>query len=76
MSCFPICIYISKEVTSVVLGAVCLDGSPPAYQLDKGSGDGVNSWLMFIQVGLSNRDFLFSVIQTQKNFEKSICIDV
>ncbi|KAL8090091.1 hypothetical protein AgCh_039532 [Apium graveolens] len=32
-------------------GAVCLDGSPPAYQFDKGFGDGVNNWLIFLEGG-------------------------
>ncbi|KAJ0779718.1 putative pectinacetylesterase/NOTUM [Helianthus annuus] len=26
------------------------DGSPPAYQLDEGFGDGVDKWLIHIQV--------------------------
>lgn len=30
--------------------AVCLDGSPPAYHLDRGSGTGVNSWLIQLEV--------------------------
>ncbi|KAI3692355.1 hypothetical protein L6452_32169 [Arctium lappa] len=37
--------------SGVAKGAVCLDGSPPAYQLAKGFGDGVNSWLVHIQGG-------------------------
>ncbi|WJX37579.1 [Wnt protein] O-palmitoleoyl-L-serine hydrolase [Trifolium repens] len=32
-------------------GVVCLDGSPPAYQFDKGFGDGVNNWLIFLEGG-------------------------
>ncbi|KAL7160232.1 hypothetical protein ABFS83_01G079700 [Erythranthe nasuta] len=32
-------------------GAVCLDGSPPAYALDEGFGDGANSWVLFIEGG-------------------------
>ncbi|XLR50253.1 hypothetical protein S83_000925 [Arachis hypogaea] len=31
--------------------AVCLDGSPPAYHFDKGSGEGVNSWIVFLEGG-------------------------
>ncbi|KVH95100.1 Pectinacetylesterase, partial [Cynara cardunculus var. scolymus] len=31
------------------LDAVCLDGSPPAYQFDKGFGEGVDKWLIHIQ---------------------------
>ncbi|KVH91479.1 Pectinacetylesterase [Cynara cardunculus var. scolymus] len=37
--------------SGVAKGAVCLDGSPPAYQLAKGFGDGVNNWLVHIQGG-------------------------
>ncbi|KAF5753747.1 putative pectinacetylesterase/NOTUM [Helianthus annuus] len=36
---------------AVAKGAVCLDGSPPAYQFDAGFGDGVNNWLVHIQGG-------------------------
>ncbi|PWA92030.1 protein kinase superfamily protein [Artemisia annua] len=36
---------------AVAKGAACLDGSPPAYQFDAGSGDGVNNWLLHIQGG-------------------------
>uniref|UniRef100_K3XNG8 Pectin acetylesterase n=1 Tax=Setaria italica TaxID=4555 RepID=K3XNG8_SETIT len=31
-------------------GAVCLDGSPPAYHLQRGSGSGSQSWIVFLQV--------------------------
>ncbi|KAK1430792.1 hypothetical protein QVD17_13805 [Tagetes erecta] len=37
--------------SAVAKGAVCLDGSPPAYQFDKGFGNGVNNWLVHIQGG-------------------------
>lgn len=33
------------------LGAVCLDGSPPAYHLHRGSGHGVRSWLLQFEGG-------------------------
>ncbi|XP_065879298.1 pectin acetylesterase 8-like [Euphorbia lathyris] len=36
---------------AVAKGAVCLDGSPPAYHLDKGSGTGINSWLVHFEGG-------------------------
>lgn len=29
---------------------VCLDGSPPAYQLDWGENEGANHWLLHIEV--------------------------
>ncbi|CAL4946199.1 unnamed protein product [Urochloa decumbens] len=32
-------------------GAVCLDGSPPAYHLQRGFGSGSRSWLVYLQGG-------------------------
>ncbi|KAG5099257.1 hypothetical protein JHK82_044309 [Glycine max] len=32
-------------------GAVCLDGSPPAYHFDKGFGKGINNWIVHIEGG-------------------------
>nr|ACF82844.1 unknown [Zea mays] len=32
-------------------GAVCLDGSPPAYQLRRGFGSGSRSWLVNLEGG-------------------------
>ncbi|GJV44977.1 protein kinase superfamily protein [Tanacetum coccineum] len=50
--------YVTSQVVPITIiegavakGAVCLDGSPPAYQFDAGSGDGVNNWLLHIQGG-------------------------
>ncbi|KAM7251462.1 hypothetical protein ACFE04_023345 [Oxalis oulophora] len=40
--------YLKSDVAK---GAVCLDGSPPAYHLDKGYGTGVNSWLVHLEGG-------------------------
>ena len=37
-------------VKYLVFFAVCLDGSPPAYHLDKGFGAGINNWLVHIEV--------------------------
>ncbi|KAH9607502.1 hypothetical protein KSS87_017434 [Heliosperma pusillum] len=37
---------------AVAKGGVCLDGSPPAYHLDKGFEGGVNNWLIYLQVCL------------------------
>ncbi|CAN1779655.1 Pectin acetylesterase 7 [Linum perenne] len=31
-------------------GAVCLDGSPPAYHMEKGSGSGINNWVVHIEM--------------------------
>uniref|UniRef100_A0A2N9GWS9 Pectin acetylesterase n=1 Tax=Fagus sylvatica TaxID=28930 RepID=A0A2N9GWS9_FAGSY len=36
---------------AVAKGAVCLDGSPPAYHWDKGVGAGINNWLVHIEGG-------------------------
>nr|GME08828.1 pectin acetylesterase 8-like [Ipomoea batatas] len=32
-------------------GALCLDGTPPAYYLDQGDGDGINNWVIYLQGG-------------------------
>ncbi|KAF3448948.1 hypothetical protein FNV43_RR09667 [Rhamnella rubrinervis] len=37
--------------SAVAKGAVCLDGSPPAYHFHKGSGAGLNSWLVHHEGG-------------------------
>ncbi|XP_047337906.1 pectin acetylesterase 8-like isoform X2 [Impatiens glandulifera] len=37
--------------SAVAKGAVCLDGSPPAYHFDKGFGTGINNWLVHIEGG-------------------------
>ena len=37
--------------SAVAKGAVCLDGSPPAYHMDKGFGAGINNWLVHIEGG-------------------------
>ncbi|KAI3804559.1 hypothetical protein L1987_26193 [Smallanthus sonchifolius] len=37
--------------SAVDVGAVCLDGSPPAYHWDMGSGAGINNWLVHIEGG-------------------------
>ncbi|VFQ82378.1 unnamed protein product [Cuscuta campestris] len=44
-------IYNTIVQSGVEKGAVCLDGSPPAYVLDRGSGDGANNWLVYVQGG-------------------------
>ncbi|KAM7506587.1 hypothetical protein LguiA_017040 [Lonicera macranthoides] len=35
--------------SAVQSGAVCLDGSSPAYQFDKGRGKRVKNWLVHLQ---------------------------
>ncbi|KAH9753868.1 Pectin acetylesterase 8 [Citrus sinensis] len=42
---------ITYVENAVVKGAVCLDGSPPAYHFDKGFGAGINNWLVHIEGG-------------------------
>nr|XP_043628624.1 pectin acetylesterase 8-like isoform X2 [Erigeron canadensis] len=37
--------------SAVEKGAVCLDGSPPAYHWDVGFGVGINNWLIHIEGG-------------------------
>uniref|UniRef100_A0A7N0TB92 Pectin acetylesterase n=1 Tax=Kalanchoe fedtschenkoi TaxID=63787 RepID=A0A7N0TB92_KALFE len=37
--------------SAVAKGAVCLDGSPPAYHFDKGIGAGANNWLLDFEGG-------------------------
>ncbi|KAK1394694.1 Pectin acetylesterase [Heracleum sosnowskyi] len=37
--------------SAVKFGAVCLDGSPPAYHIDRGVGDGAHNWLVFLEGG-------------------------
>ncbi|OAY29987.1 pectin acetylesterase 7 [Manihot esculenta] len=32
-------------------GAVCLDGSPPAYHIDRGFGSGINNWIVHMEGG-------------------------
>ncbi|KAK3006610.1 hypothetical protein RJ639_017246 [Escallonia herrerae] len=36
---------------AVARGAVCSDGSPPAYHFDKGVGEGANNWLVHLEGG-------------------------
>ncbi|XP_015950533.2 pectin acetylesterase 8-like [Arachis duranensis] len=37
--------------SAVPKGAVCLDGSPPAYHFDKGFGAGINNWIVHFEGG-------------------------
>ncbi|CAA0820559.1 Pectin acetylesterase 8 [Striga hermonthica] len=37
--------------SAVSEGAVCLDGSPPGYAMDQGSGYGSYNWLIYLQGG-------------------------
>nr|DAD36400.1 TPA_asm: hypothetical protein HUJ06_007041 [Nelumbo nucifera] len=42
---------ITYVENSIAKGAVCLDGSPPAYHMDKGFGSGINNWLVHLEGG-------------------------
>lgn len=51
-------ISISICVINGNICAVCLDGSPPAYHFEKGSGFGIDSWLVHMEVCFSLSFFL------------------
>ncbi|KAK7857847.1 pectin acetylesterase 8 [Quercus suber] len=54
---------------AVAKGAVCLDGSPPAYHWDKGFGAGINNWLVHIEGGgWCNNVTLFLIVQELVRF--------
>ncbi|XP_019198190.1 PREDICTED: pectin acetylesterase 8-like [Ipomoea nil] len=42
---------ISRMKNAMAKGAVCLDGSPPAYYFDEGQGDGIHNWLIYLEGG-------------------------
>ncbi|XP_027359926.1 pectin acetylesterase 8-like isoform X2 [Abrus precatorius] len=42
---------ITYVQNAVAKGAVCLDGSAPAYHFDKGFGNGIHSWLVAFEGG-------------------------
>ncbi|XP_048437473.1 pectin acetylesterase 8-like isoform X1 [Pyrus x bretschneideri] len=42
---------ITLVENAVAKGAVCLDGSAPAYHFDKGFGAGINNWLVYFEGG-------------------------
>ncbi|RCV28520.1 hypothetical protein SETIT_5G410800v2 [Setaria italica] len=58
-SCSPVAATASSpELVELTLlagarekGAVCLDGSPPGYHLQRGSGSGAHNWLVYLQGG-------------------------
>ncbi|KAM7507369.1 hypothetical protein LguiA_017822 [Lonicera macranthoides] len=47
----PVAVDLTRVYSAVAKGAVCLDGSPPAYQFDKGNGEGINNWLIHLEGG-------------------------
>ncbi|XP_074590392.1 pectin acetylesterase 8-like [Curcuma longa] len=42
---------LTRVQSAVAQGAVCLDGSPPAYHLSPGRGSGLRSWLVHLEGG-------------------------
>ncbi|CAL4960046.1 unnamed protein product [Urochloa decumbens] len=42
-------------------GAVCLDGTPPAYYLQKGFGSGSQSWMVFLEISTTGIKFLYII---------------
>ncbi|XP_061352229.1 pectin acetylesterase 8-like [Gastrolobium bilobum] len=46
-----ISVRITYVESAVPKGAVCLDGSPPAYHFDKGVGAGINNWIVHFEGG-------------------------
>ncbi|GJM92224.1 hypothetical protein PR202_ga08667 [Eleusine coracana subsp. coracana] len=55
--CSPVAVRSTELVELTLLagarekGAVCLDGSPPGYHLQRGFGSGAHNWLVYLQGG-------------------------
>ncbi|KAL6228162.1 PREDICTED: pectin acetylesterase 3 isoform X2 [Fragaria vesca subsp. vesca] len=47
----PLLVALTLIDNAASKGAVCLDGTPPGYHLDRGSGSGANSWLIQLEGG-------------------------
>ncbi|KAM0948389.1 putative pectinacetylesterase/NOTUM [Dioscorea sansibarensis] len=47
----PLRVGLTLIPSAVAKGAVCLDGTPPAYHLHRGYGAGANSWLIQLEGG-------------------------
>ncbi|XP_058083556.1 pectin acetylesterase 12-like [Magnolia sinica] len=47
----PVMVGLSYVKGADELGAVCLDGTPSAYHLDRGFGSGMDSWLVHLEGG-------------------------
>ncbi|CAO2184739.1 unnamed protein product [Urochloa humidicola] len=47
----PLMVPITILKSAVDAGAACMDGTPPAYHLDPGSGAGNNSWIVNLEGG-------------------------
>jgi hypothetical protein len=42
--------FINLNKSVLLYYAVCMDGTPPAFHLDRGSGAGNNSWIVNLEV--------------------------
>jgi hypothetical protein len=49
--------FISFHFISSHLISVCLDGTPPGYHLQRGSGSGSNNWLIHLEVSIHHSPF-------------------
>ncbi|CAM0885588.1 unnamed protein product [Alopecurus aequalis] len=47
----PALVELTLVTGATAKGAVCLDGTPPGYHLQRGSGEGTNSWLIHLEGG-------------------------
>ncbi|KAG5592253.1 hypothetical protein H5410_042767 [Solanum commersonii] len=63
---------ITYVLSGVAKGAVCLDGSPPAYHHDKGFGTGINSWLIQME-GISQMRGLRFEMLNMLSRSSSLC---
>ncbi|KAK3003615.1 hypothetical protein RJ639_019737 [Escallonia herrerae] len=55
---------------AVATGAVCLDGTPPAYHFDKGAGDGANSWLVHLEIFMIGIGSSYDTAMNHRSQEK------
>ncbi|KAJ1287295.1 hypothetical protein BS78_03G419900 [Paspalum vaginatum] len=56
-------------------GAVCLDGTPPAYHFMPGFGDGANNWLLHLEGGSWCRSFKSCARRKETNLGSSAYMD-
>lgn len=52
-------------------GAVCLEGSPPAYHIDKGFGSGAQNWLLQIEGGAWCEDLVSCYLRSKTAYGSS-----
>ena len=56
--------------------AVCLDGSPPGFYFNKGSGSGSNEWLVFLEVNLHEYPHVVFVTEMTVNVHVTLYMEV